>query len=594
MSADADTGAIFKYTSRFGLIAELKAPLARAFAAVGLANIDPVIRPAARPEFGDFQVNGLLAAGRTLKKSPRALAEEVYSQLAWQDFAQKVEVAGPGYLNIFLRYDYLCRHLDDSLMPVLKGSLNSGFFDFDSKRVVVDMSSPNLAKEMHVGHLRSTIIGDAIARILECFGHDVVRQNHVGDWGTQFGMLIAYMQGLDQDTAGAELADLEVFYQKARQQFDADEAFAKKARESVVHLQSGDAGYLASWEQFRQRSLAHCELLYARLNVKLKPEDIRGESAYNDQLADIIEVLEKRGLVQLSEGAKCVFLDGVSSKDGQPHPLIVQKSDGGYLYATTDLAAVRYRSEQLQADIILYLVDARQSLHFRQVFEVARQAGFVKPDTALQHLPFGMVMGRDNKPLKTRQGGVVKLQDLLDEAEERAFTLMSERSTDFSKEKLKKIARVVGVGAVKYADLSKNRLNNYVFDWDAMLSLEGNTAVYLLYAYARIQSLLRKTPSSSESFKAPFKEKPQAHTLALHLSHFPEALVETVKNSQPHFLCTYLYELATRFSVFYEHCPVMQAESDDLREQRLRLCWLTGEVLEKGLALLGIEVLDEM
>jgi arginyl-tRNA synthetase len=456
----------------------------------------------------------------------------------------------------------------------------------------VDYSAPNLAKEMHVGHLRTTIIGDCVVRVLEAQGHKVIRQNHVGDWGTQFGMLLTYLEdsGSDSDT----LADLENFYRAAKQRFDEDDDFRERSRQAVVGLQSGDASALVQWQRFIDISMSHCQHIYDRLGITLSADDIMGESAYNDDLAGVIGSLEEAQLLQESEGAACVFLEQFKNKEGEIQPVIVRKSDGGYLYATTDLAAIAHRNKRLGADRVLYFVDARQSLHFKQIFAVAKAAGFASAQLQLEHLPFGTMLGKDGKPFKTRQGGIIKLAELLDEAERRAAELVQEKNPNIGPEQLQKLANVIGLGAVKYADLSKNRTSDYVFDWDQMLSFDGNTAPYLQYAYSRIQSLFDKAAVDPSQLPAEaIAEGEPERRLAVCIAGFNDVLQQVADEGFPHYLCAYLYELATRFTTFYEQCPILSSE-DEQRLRRLTLANSTGTTLATGLDLLGIGVVDRM
>ncbi|MEX2365794.1 MAG: arginine--tRNA ligase, partial [Pseudohongiellaceae bacterium] len=426
----------------------------------GENNCQALVNYSKLEKFGDYQANGVMALAKRLNKNPRALGEAVIASLDLDGIAEKVELAGPGFINIFVSPGFLSARLNQLGDRELLEPLTS------PETIVVDYSSPNLAKEMHVGHLRGTIIGDAIARTLEYLGHHLIRQNHFGDWGTQFGMLITYMLELEArgENISGELADLEQFYRAAKQRFDNDQDFADSARQNVVRLQSGDPDCLALWQRFIDVSIAHCQQLYEKLGVTLTKQDIVPESFYNDKLQIIIDLLEQKGLITESEGAKCVFLDEFRTRDDQPLPAIVQKSGGGYLYATTDLAAIRYRSQQLQATRILYVVDARQSLHFQQVFAIARAAGFAAPGCSLEHLSYGTMMGKDGKPFKTRSGDTVKLVALLDEAVTRAYSLVSDKNPDLAESERRNIAKVVGIAAVKYADLSKNRNSDYVFD----------------------------------------------------------------------------------------------------------------------------------
>ncbi len=555
---------------------------AEAFQVATGEPIAPQLQLAGKREFGDYQANGAMAAAKTLKQNPRAIAEQVIEAAVVDDLVARLEVAGPGFINIHLKPEFLARALaEPAISPVLP-----------VQRVVVDYSAPNLAKEMHVGHLRSTIIGDAIARILEALGQEVIRQNHVGDWGTQFGMLIAYLEESGEDSE--ELADLETFYRASKQRFDSDSEFAERARQRVVALQAGDSATREVWQRFIQISLSHCQSTYDRLGVTLTMQDVMAESAYNDDLPGVVADLKTAGLLTTSDGAECVFLDEFTGKDGKPLPVIVQKSDGGYLYATTDLAAVRHRARQLMADRSLYLTDARQALHFRQIFAVAEKAGFTGNGISLEHQPFGNMLGRDGKPFKTRDGGVVKLNDLLDEAVTRAAALVAKKNPELAESEQAEIARAVGIGAVKYADLSKNRTSDYIFDWDQMLSFEGNTAPYLQYAYSRIQSIFRRGGVDVSELTAEItlaEEEEQA--LALLLLRLQEVLEQVAREGFPHYLCAWLYDLATAFMRFYEACPILNSE-EPVRGSRLALCRFAAERLELGLSLLGIQTIQRM
>lgn len=552
----------------------------------------PMLGPATRPEFGDYQGNGVMGAAKKMGLKPRELAEKVVAALDLEGIAEKVEIAGPGFINITLKSAWLAGYVNGVLADERLGVATTAA----PQTVVVDYSHPNLAKEMHVGHLRSTIIGDALVRILEFLGHRVIRHNHVGDWGTQFGMLIAqldHFEGQGQDVSG-ELADLEEFYRVSKQRFDEDAGFARIAREYMVRLQGGDPNCLEVWQRFVGESLSHCEQVYARLGVTLKREDVRPESAYNDDLPCVVEDLRKAGLLRQSQGALCVFLEEFKDKEGEITPVIIQKSDGAYLYATTDLAAVRYRARQLKADRVLYVVDARQDLHLRQVFAVARAADFAPASCSLEHHAFGTMMGRDGKPFRTRQGGTVKLLELLDEAEARAFALVSEKNPDLAEEERRQIARVAGIGSVKYADLSLNRTTDYLFDWDKMLALDGNTAPYLQYSYARVQSIFRRGDLEALGAQARLLiAEPAEKTLALKLAHFAETVEGVASECYPNMLCAYLYSLAETFMRFYETCPVLKAE-DPVRQSRLLLCQGTARTIRTGLGLLGIETVERM
>ncbi|WP_115720454.1 arginine--tRNA ligase [Gallaecimonas mangrovi] len=565
-----------------------------AIAAAGAPVGTPAaVRQSARPEFGDYQANGVIGAAKRMKQDPRQFAQQVVDNLDLGAMADKLEIAGPGFINIFLKPQWLAEQAENAL------------FDADlavakpaSQTVVVDYSSPNLAKEMHVGHLRSTIIGDAVVRTLEFLGHKVVRQNHVGDWGTQFGMLLAYLEkqkaeGKSQAEMG--LSDLEVFYRAAKGCFDEDESFANRARELVVQLQGGDEQCLKMWREFNDISLNHCHAVYKKLNVSLTRADVMGESAYNDDLAQVVADLDAKGLLTEDQGAKCVFLDEFKNKDGSILPIIIQKAGGGYLYATTDLAAMRYRNNVLKADRALYFVDQRQALHFKQVFTLAHKADFVRDEFSLEHMGFGTMNGEDGRPFKTRSGGTVKLIDLLVEAEEKAYQLVKERDSDFSEQELKEIAHAVGIGAVKYADLSKHRSSDYIFSFDAMLSFEGNTAPYMLYAYTRVASIFRKAGIEPQSLSAPLQlAAPQEKALAQKLLQFEETIGSVVREGAPHYLCLYLFELAGLFSSFYEACPILSSEDEALKGSRLKLAHLTARTLKQGLSLLGIKTLERM
>ncbi|MCY4562985.1 MAG: arginine--tRNA ligase [Gammaproteobacteria bacterium] len=557
----------------------LSARLKRALAECG-TPAPPLVHTASKPEFGHYQADGIMAAAKRNRTNPRALAARVLAALDADDVAESVEIAGPGFLNIRLHDAFLARHLNVNA-PLIEPTA-------EAQTVVVDYSSPNLAKEMHVGHLRSTIIGDAVARILEALGHRVIRQNHVGDWGTQFGMLLAHLNETGGDSS--VLADLEEFYRAAKSRFDADPRFADASRAMVVSLQSGDEAARTRWRQFIEVSLDHCQALYERLGTSLTRADVMAESAYNDGLPAVVAALDGKGLLTESEGAQCVFLPETKSE----LPVIVQKSDGAYLYATTDLAAIRHRAGTLAADRVLYFTDSRQALHFRQVFAVAAAAGFKPPSTTLEHMPFGNMLATDGRPFRTREGGVVKLTELLDEAEARALDEVSRHNADIGAAERAAIARAVGIGAVKYADLSKNRTSDYVFDWDRMLAFEGNTAPYLQYAYARIRSLFRRGAIDPESLEGAARpEAPAERALAVVLVRFEEVLDQVAAEGTPHLLCGYLYDLATKFTGFYEQCPILGAEAGE-RENRLRFAQCTARTMKTGLDLLGIETVDRM
>ncbi|ULJ60969.1 arginine--tRNA ligase [Wielerella bovis] len=560
----------------------------QAFAQAGLSGNPIVLQPAKSAEFGDFQINGVMGAAKKLKQNPRDLAVQVADILKQNATFSSAEVAGAGFINLRLSPEFLAQHLSGCLKDKHLGVEQAA----QPKTVVIDYSSPNLAKEMHVGHLRSSIIGDSLARVLGYLGNTVIRQNHVGDWGTQFGMLVAYMVEQQAHNATFELADLEEFYRNAKIRFDEDENFANTAREYVVKLQSGDETVLALWRQFVDISLDHAEEVYRKLGLLLQREDVAGESKYNDDLQNVVDELVQLGYAVDDKGAKVVFLDEFKNKDDEPAGFIVQKQDGGFLYSTTDLACIRYRVRSLKADRIMYVVDTRQSLHFQQAFAATRKSGWLPENVLAEFIGFGMMLGKDGKPFKTRSGGTVKLIELLNEAVERATALVREKNPDLPAETAAKIGTVVGIGAVKYADLSKNRNSDYVFNWENMLSFEGNTAPYLQYAYTRVQSVFKKAGEWNTQAAITLNE-PLEQQLAVELLKFEDVLQSVAETSFPHYLANYLYQLATLFSRFYEACPILKAEGV-VRDSRLQLAKLTGETLQQGLSLLGIETLEMM
>lgn len=565
-----------------------------AMAAAGLPeDANPAVNTSANPQFGDYQANGIMGQAKKLKINPRELAQKVMDNLKLGDMAEKVEIAGPGFINIHLNNAWIAQQIsaiasDDKLNVTLR----------EPKTVVVDYSAPNLAKEMHVGHLRSTIIGDAVVRVLEFLGDRVIRQNHMGDWGTQFGMLLAHFQDQLAENSVKEtaLSDLEEFYRAAKKRYDDEAGFADRARAKVVELQGGDEACMQLWQQFIDVSVQHSEEVYERLNVTLKRGDIAGESQYNPMLAGVVETLLDKAIAVEDDGAIVAFIQELADKKGNPSPFIIQKSGGGFLYSTTDLAAMKYRSYELGADRIIIFTDARQSLHFKQAEIVGRKAEFIKPDTTYEHCPFGMMLGNDGKPFKTRTGGTVKLAELLDEAVERAEKLMAEKNPDMDETTCKAIARTVGIGAVKYADLSKNRNSDYQFSWDSMLSFEGATAPYLQYACTRLHSIFRKAELAPEQcagtvIVAETKEK----ELATKLLQFEDALLSVANEALPNVLCLYLYELAGTFMSFYEACPILKdGVADAVKASRLHLARATLQTLETGLALLGIDTPEQM
>ncbi|MGK7901416.1 MAG: arginine--tRNA ligase [Hormoscilla sp.] len=562
-----------------------------------LAGCDPMVVLASNPKFGDYQSNVAMSLTKRLKQKPRDIAQKLVERLEISDLCAPAEIAGPGFINLTLQPAYLEAQLNTiyidarlGVAPVQK-----------PQRAIVDFSSPNIAKEMHVGHLRSTIIGDCITRILEFRGHEVLRLNHVGDWGTQFGMLIAYLREAYPQaltTADAlDLGDLVTFYKQAKHRFDADEAFKETSRQEVVQLQAGAEDTRRAWQLLCDQSRREFQVIYDRLDVQLTE---RGESFYNPFLPAVIADLDQLGLLEEDAGAQCVFLEGFTNKAGDPLPLIVQKSDGGYNYATTDLAALRYRIGQDGADRIIYVTDAGQAAHFAQVFQVARRAGWLTEQVDVVHVPFGLVQGEDGKKLKTRSGETVRLRDLLDEAIARARAdlesrLAAEDRTETEEFKAQ-VAKVVGMSAVKYADLSQNRTSNYIFSYNKMLSLQGNTAPYLLYAYVRIQGISRKGEIDfsqlAENGKVLLSE-PTELVLAKHLLQLSEVILAVEADLMPNRLCQYLFELSQKFNQFYDRCPVLKA-ADRERTSRLLLCDLTARTLKLGLSLLGISVLERM
>lgn len=556
------------------------------------ADCEPQVRQSAKVQFGDYQANGMMAVAKKLGMAPRQLAEQVLTHLDLSGIASKVEIAGPGFINIFLEPAFLAEQVQQAL-----ASDRLGVSQPTRQTIVVDYSAPNVAKEMHVGHLRSTIIGDAAVRTLEFLGHHVIRANHVGDWGTQFGMLIAWLEKQQQENAGdMALADLEGFYRDAKKHYDEDEAFAERARNYVVKLQSGDTYFREMWRKLVDITMTQNQITYDRLNVTLTRDDVMGESLYNPMLPGIVADLKAKGLAVESEGATVVFLDEFKNKEGDPMGVIIQKKDGGYLYTTTDIACAKYRYETLHADRVLYYIDSRQHQHLMQAWTIVRKAGYVPDSVPLEHHMFGMMLGKDGKPFKTRAGGTVKLADLLDEALERARRLVAEKNPDMPADELEKLANAVGIGAVKYADLSKNRTTDYIFDWDNMLAFEGNTAPYMQYAYTRVLSVFRKANIDEQALaSAPviISEDREAQ-LAARLLQFEEPLTVVAREGTPHVMCAYLYDVAGLFSGFYEHCPILSAENDAVRNSRLKLAQLTAKTLKLGLDTLGIETVERM
>lgn len=577
------------YQTNMKLHQLVAAEVEQAFSANGLTDQPIILQPAKNRDFGDYQINGVMGAAKKTRQNPRELAQKVADALQQNPLIATAEVAGPGFINLKLRPEKLAQYIKDSLQDEHLGIARNS----KPQTIVIDYSSPNLAKEMHVGHLRSSIIGDSLNRVFTFLGHKVIAQNHVGDWGTQFGMLVAYLIEQQQNgRADLELADLEQFYRNAKVRFDEDKNFADTARDYVVKLQSGDASVLALWQQFVQTSLQHAQAVYKKLGLKLLPADVTGESFYNDQLQSTVNELLAKGIAVDSDGTKVVFLDEFKNQDNEPAAFIIQKKDGGFLYASTDLACLRYRINTLHGNRLLYVVDARQSLHFDELFTVARKAGWLPDPVHAEHVPFGTMMGKDGKPFKTRSGDTVKLMDLLNEAVTRASALVASKNPELSADEIAHIGEVVGIGAVKYADLSKNRTSDYIFDWDSMLSFEGNTAPYLQYAYTRVQSVFRKAGTWDNNAAITLNEAMEQQ-LAVELLKFEDVLDSVANTSYPHYLAAYLYQIATLFSRFYEACPILKAD-EATRNSRLQLTSLTGKTLQQGLALLGIDTLETM
>ena len=559
-------------------------------------DADPLIRPSS---FADFQANVALPLGKRLGRAPRQVAAELAAHLDVTDMCAAPEVSGPGFINLTLRDDWIAAQASQMLNDPRLGLEPVA----SPQTVVVEYSSPNVAKEMHVGHLRTTIVGDAIARVLEFAGHRVIRDNHVGDWGTPFGMLIEHLLDVGENSAEAALlmTDPNAFYQAARHKFDTDPEFTERARSRLVRLQAGDPETLAIWQDLVDISKEYLHQVYARLDVSLTDADIRGESFYNDMLADTVSALEEKGIATESDGALCAFPAGFTGREGRPLPLIIRKSDGGYNYATTDLAAVRYRVDKLSCDRSVYVVGSEQALHFQMVFAVAHQAGWIPESTSFEHAQIGMVLGQDGNRLKTREGETPKLSGLLSEGVDRARSILDEldAATRFDAAELDAVAEAVGIGAVKYADLSTARESAYLFDWDRMISFRGNTGPYLQYATARIRSIFRRAGDAGTGAAAAgaagvaITAGPE-RALALRALSFGAMVTQLGETAEPHRLCAYLFDVASLFTTFYEECPVLKAEPESLRVSRLALCALTLDVLTTGLDLLGVPVPQQM
>ncbi|NMG08458.1 arginine--tRNA ligase [Brasilonema sp. UFV-L1] len=580
---------------------QLKVKLQKALnAAFGAdyVNVDPMLVPASNPKFGDYQANVALVLAKQLGQQPRAIAQQIVDKLDVSDICKLPEVAGPGFINLKLKTEYL-----EAQLQVIQADPRLGVPPTQNpKRVIVDYPSPNIAKEMHVGHLRPAVIGDCLSRIIEFIGHDVQRISHVGDWGTPFGMLIAYLEEAYPEaltsTETLNLGDLSSFYRQAKKRFDADANFQEAARQAVVKLQAGDEKTLLAWKIVCQLSSRAYQVIYNLLGIA--PFIERGESFYNALLPEVVEELDKKELLVENQGAKCVFLEGFTNREGEPLPLIVQKSDGGYNYAATDLAAIRYRVEVDKVQRVIYPVGAEQTNHFAQIFQVGRKAGWITDDVEFVHTPFGLVLGDDGQKLKTRSGEAVRLEDLLDGAIAYARADIEKRIQQEGREETQEfihnVAQVIGISAVKYADLSQNRTSSYIFSYDKMLALKGNTAPYMLYAYVRTQGISREGHIEFEKLGADAQivlREDTELTLAKHLLQLDEVMGEIEKDLLPNRLCEYLYQLSDKFNKFYENCPVLKAE-EPVRTSRLVLCDLTARTLKLGLSLLGIKVLERM
>ncbi|MDV7103126.1 arginine--tRNA ligase [Vibrio sp. TH_r3] len=567
--------------------------VSQALTAAGAPQGSPAaVRQSAKPQFGDYQANGVMGVAKKLGMNPREFAQKVIDVLELDGIASKTEIAGPGFINIFLSEQFLASQAEAAL-----ADLRLGVATQPQQTIVADYSAPNVAKEMHVGHLRSTIIGDAVVRTLEFLGHKVIRANHIGDWGTQFGMLIANLERIQQETGevSMELSDLEGFYRESKKLYDEDEDFAKRARGYVVKLQSGDQYCAEMWKKLVDITMLQNQRNYDRLNVSLTREDVMGESMYNDMLPAIVTDLKQQGLAVEDDGAQVVFLDEYKNKDGEAMGVIIQKRDGGFLYTTTDIACAKYRYETLNADRVLYFIDSRQHQHLMQAWTIVRKAGYVPENVTLEHHAFGMMLGKDGRPFKTRAGGTVRLADLLDEAQVRAQKLIESKNPELGDAEKESIASTVAMAAVKYADLSKHRTTDYIFDWDNMLAFEGNTAPYMQYAYTRVASIFAKADISMDNIAGDIivsEDKEKA--LITKLLQFEEAVQSVAREGQPHIMCSYLFELAGQFSSFYEACPILVTENEAIKQSRLKLASLTAKTIKQGLSLLGINTLERM
>ncbi|MFP3029293.1 MAG: arginine--tRNA ligase [Arsenophonus sp.] len=552
---------------------------------------DAHIRPSTKPKFGDYQANGVISAAKKIGISAHQLAKKMLPLLNLKNIASKVEIEGPGFINIFLDKQWIAEQIELTLQDE-KLAIST----VTPQTIIIDYSAPNIAKQMHVGHLRSTIIGDAVARTLEFLGHKVIRANHIGDWGTQFGMLIAYLEKVQQENVtNIALHDLETFYREAKKHYDEDENFAELARNCVVKLQSGDEYYRKMWRKLVDITLSQNQQTYHRLNVTLTKDDVMGESLYNNMLPDIVSDLMAKGLAVENNGAIVVYLDEFKNKHGDAMGVIIQKKDGGFLYMTTDIACAKYRHEMLHADRVLYYIDSRQHQHLMQAWAIVRKAGYIPDTMSLEHHMSGMILGKDGKPFKTRAGGTIRLAELLDEAIERASYLIRKKKPGILEKDLQLISEVVGIGAVKYADLSKNRTTDYIFDWDNMLAFDGNTAPYMQYAYARVTSIFKRAHINPTTLKKPvILENKYEQALAISLLQFEETILTVAREGLPHIMCAYLYKLAGLFSNFYKNCQILCVENNASKESRLKLALLTQKTLKIGLEILGIKTVERM
>ncbi|AKC60608.1 arginine--tRNA ligase [Blochmannia endosymbiont of Camponotus (Colobopsis) obliquus] len=551
------------------------------------------VQQSAKQKFGDYQINGIMAIAKQLNTHPYKLATKIANLLKLNDIAYKIEIAKPGFINIFLKPKWIAQQINEIL-----STSKLGISSVIPQTIIIDYSSPNMAKKMHIGHLRSTIIGDSTARTLSFLGHNIIRVNHIGDWGTQFGMIIAYIKQKKYNNniyQEINIDKLEEFYTKAKAKYDKDLCFAKTARNYVVKLQNGDKNIREIWKKIIDVTLQENQKIYKRLNVTLTNDHIMGESAYHNMIPKIITDLKNKKLATINSGATVVYLDNLKNKKGKKMGVIIQKKDGSYLYTTTDLACVKYRSETLKADRIIYYIDYRQHQHLNQVWNIAQKAGYIHTHVSLEYHAFGMILDKNKQPFKTRSGKTIKLTELLDEGFKRAQNLISNKKLNMNSTNSKKLAHIISIGAIKYADLSKNRLTDYIFDWNKMLNFEGNTAPYIQYAFTRITSILE---NSKENKKCLIKEielkNKQEILLALYILRFEETIITVAKKGIPHILCDYLYKLATIFSSFYECCPILKIKDKTIRHSRLQLSILTAKILKQGLNLLGIEITEKM